>query len=365
MISSRQLMLIVALSRLSVIFVFMPVVTGADALQDAWLAVILATAAGALFGAAAAHLATRFPDDTFGTFARDVLGTIPGVVAATALGLFFYSLAIMRTRQLAFLLIATQLQQAPSWVFATTMILGAIYGTYLGPDAFGRAAEILFTLIVASILVGVVLLPIAVPMDVRLLQPVLARGLEPILEASINPAFWFASSAATVLFLAKYTVDVKQAVKSVVKGTLISGSTLLLMAVLATVSLGPQEARNQISPLVSMARIIYIRDAIERLDLLALNIWVLGLQFDAALFLLAATVILADAWAVKSNSMLLLLGAGGLVVASLKVFDLFMIRQALTPEITGIVTLVLHVGIIGLTLVIAIVRGKGYQRDDE
>ena len=365
MISSRQLMLIVALSRLSVIFVFMPVVTGADALQDAWLAVILATAAGALMGAATAHLATRFPDDTFGTFARDVLGTIPGVAAATAVGLFFYSIAIMRARQLAFLLIATQLQQAPSWVFATTVILGAIYGTYLGPDAFGRAAEMIFTLIVVSILLGVILLPIAVSLDIRLLQPVLARGLEPVLEAGINPAFWFASSAATVLVLAKYTVDVNQAVKSVVKGTLISGFTLLLMAVLATVSLGPHEAQNQISPLISMARIVFIPGFIERLDLVAINVWVLGLQFDAALFLLAGTVILADAWTVEPNVMLVPLGASGLVLGSIKALDLFLIRQALTPEVTGIAMLVLHVGIIGLTLLIAVVSGKGYQREDE
>ncbi|MFO8060771.1 MAG: GerAB/ArcD/ProY family transporter [Bacillota bacterium] len=365
MISSRQLMVIIALSRLSVIFVFMPVMTAANALQDAWIAVIVATAVGALLGALAAQLARRFPDDTYGTLARAVWGKIPGAAATVILGLLFYAIVLMRARQMAFLLIATELQQAPAWAFTSTLILGAIYGALLGPDALGRTAEILFTIIMASVLLGVVLLFAAAPVDLGLLRPVLARGLEPVLVASMNPVFWFASSAATVLVLTRYTVEVEQVTRAAVLAVIISGAVLLIMALLATVSLGPHEAQRQISPLISMARIIFIRGAVERLDLVALSIWVLGLNFDAALFLMTATILLADGLGLKFRPLLFSLGASALLLTSLRITDIFMIRRILDPLSTGVATLVVYVGLIGLTLAAAVLRGKGYDREDE
>lgn len=358
-ISARQLMLIVALSRISVIVIFLPVVTAADARQDAWIAAILAVGGGMALGAMAASLVRRFPGRTFACFARDVLGRVVGTGAALVLGLFFYALAVIRARQLALLVVTALFDRTPGWAIALTVLSAGLYGAFLGSDALGRAAEILITVIGASIVGGLALQFASGGVDFSLLLPILSRGIGPVLEATVVPIFWFATSALTVLVLTSVCAEPARAAGAVVKATLISGSVLVVVAATAIATFGPHEAQLQLSPVLSLARSVFLMGVAERLDVVLLNIWVLGVAFDIALFLFVSSLTLGDSLALGARSVLVVLAALGTVPVSLRSIDMFDIRRIFKPLPTGVTTLAIHVGLVGLTLLVALIRRKG------
>ena len=358
MISSRQLAIMIALSRISVITIFLPVVTAADARQDAWIAAMFATAGGLVVSLLPVMLADRFPGKSYGEYVKIVLGRGLGGVASLLLAAFYIALVVLRSRQLAFLLIASQLEEEPGWIFAATTVLVGSYGAYLGADGLGRAAEVFLTVVAFSIVVGLLLVFISVPIDLGLLQPVLYRGWEPVLEASINPIFWFATSGAVVLVLSKYCVDHRGIVKAVLAGTAISGVTLTVMALTATVTLGPMEARAQLSPVLSLSRTVFIEGVIERLDELLMSVWIAGVAFDVAVFMLVASMLISDAHKVTARKVVLLAGSLAIFLASLRVTDVFIIRRILQPIWTGYAMVAVHGCLIGGVLLVAALRGQ-------
>lgn len=362
MISSRQLLFIVLLSRVSVITIFLPVVTSARALQDAWIAAALATVVGALAVSLSVFLARRFPTQGYGSYVQRILGAPIGKTLALILAVFYFALAALRARQLGFLLIASQLEQAPGWIFSVTTVGVGLYGAYLGADTLGRAAEVLVTVVGATIVFGVVMVLASVTPEAGYLMPVLARGWRPVLEASVNPVFWFAVSGSVVLVLAHRCVDQEGLLRAVVWGIILSGIVLMLIAVLATVTFGPHEAQKQLSPMLSLSRTMYIEGSLERLDALLMSIWVAGVTFDTALYLMASFMTVSDAFEVRYERLLIPLGLAGAGLASLRVVDVFLIREILSPAPTGVAFIGLQGVLIAFVLLVAVFRGQDDRR---
>ena len=359
LISARQLMLMILVARISVMVIFLPVVTSGDARQDAWIAAILATLAGSLFGALMASLAMRFPGKSFGSFAQDVLGDVLGRAVAFPVALTLYGVAVMRSRVLALVIITEVMRETPGWVFGLSILVAAVYGSTLGPDTMGRAAEAIFTIVMGSIVAGVALVLISRAGPVTSLKPVLERGIGPVLEATVNPIFYFATSAATVLALGKYCTEPRRLRRAVVAGILVSGVVLVTMAALVVTILGPHSAGHRLSPVLALARVVFFEGVMERLDLFLIAIWVLGLAFEVTLLLLSSSIILGDTLGLSFRHVAVALALVAVVPLSLRVTTLFDYRQVITPELTGPVTLIVYVGLVGLVFVVALIRGKG------
>lgn len=362
-ISSRQIFFMIAISRISVIVVFLPVVTLTDVLQDAWISAGLATAAAMLLGGFVSLLVPRFPGRSFSGSARETLGNVLGALAGLCVGLLYYAAALVRTRTLSFLLVTSTLPEAPSPLLAALALLVSSYGAYLGPDAMGRTAELLFTLIIASILVGFIVLFISPGNpDLLLIEPVLSRGFGPVLEASLNPFFWFLLSAGTVLALGKYCIDPKAIPRHIAGAMLLAGAALVSITLAALVYLGPHQARDQFSPVLSLARVAFVPGVVERLDLVVTNMWVLGVVFDVTVLLLVSSVILGDALGVRIPAMTTFLTVLGIVTVSLRSTDPFFFRRVLDPKPITAIALA-FTGLVGLVFLVSLIRGKGGKED--
>ncbi|GEM_PF-1230685 len=365
MISTRQLGIIVALSRVSVITVFLPVITAADARQDAPIAAVVSTLGGVLLTLPAVALAVRFPGTSYGGFARRVLGKPLGILASVLLAGFFLVLVVLRARQLAFLLIASQLELAPSWIFAGTVVLVGGYGASLGGDSLGRMAEILLTLVVGSIVVGLSLAFLSVPIDFRYLRPIMHRGWGPVLYASLNPIFWFVTSGSVVLALSAYCPDHRRIPRAVMAAIVGSGVVLVAMAIGATIIFGPEKAQGQLSPALSLARIVFVHGVIERMDALLMSVWVAGVTFDAALFTLVSVVTLSDATRISPKYVLIAIVSIGFILAVQRFVDIFLIRRLVDPVYTTWAAVLVHVLMVGGTLLVAVITGRrGAGNDD-
>ena len=364
MISARQLIFIIALSRIPAIAVFMPVITSANALQDAWFSVILAITGGIFTGALAALVAMRFPYQSLGSLAKISLGKVFGVAAALIFGLYFYFLALARTRELSLLLVSTLLPNTPTWILAITILIAVIYGVILGADTLGRSAEILLTIVGGTILIGFLLLFISGTEGVSLLRPVLSRGIQPVAVAAVQPTFEFANSAGTILALGKFCRRPGGMLKAVTLATIISGIILFALTVVVIITLGPHEAQRQLSPMLSLARTVFITGVFERIDLLLASIWVLGVIFEVTLFFFTASVILSDGLGLTLQNTAIPLFVLGIAPVSLRYTDIFTFFEIFAPLPSGIAVLFIHVSLVGLVLLAAVLRGKGGKNEN-
>jgi spore germination protein (amino acid permease) len=355
-ISGRQLMLMVALSRFTVMIVFLPVVTTGTAGRDAWLAAILAVLGGMVVGALAAVLSARFPGQSLGGFARAAAG-IPGLVFAVIVAGYYFFIAVAETRLLSMLIITVNLPRTPGWAVALPILLVAVYGAALGPDTLGRSSEALITLLLASLGLALLLLLASKQADPAWLRPVLARGLRPVLSSTVNPILWFSISAGSVLALGKYC-EPNRLVKSVLMGTAISGAILVTMAAFTVMTLGAGEAVDQLSPLLAVARTVFFEGLAERIDVLLLNVLMIGAIFDVTLFLLVAAVILSDVFRVRGRTIVIVLGLLAVAPLAYRRVTIFQVLKLFDVTASGIMLATVYVALVGLLLIIAIVRGK-------
>lgn len=364
MISARQLAIIIALSRIPVLGVFMPVMTLADARQDAWFSAIMAVGGGIILGGMAALLAMRFPYQSLGSLAKISLGKYLGVGAALIFGLYFYLLSLSRARELSLLIVSTILPNTPGWVFGVTILIAALYGVLLGADTLGRSAEMLLTIVVITIFSGFVLLFISGTEGISLLRPVLSRGIQPVAVAAVHPSFEFANSAATVLALGKFCRRPGGMSRAVTAAILFSGFVKISLVVVVLITLGPLEAQQQLSPMLTVARTVYIPGIFERIDLLLVSIWVLGVIFEVTLYFFAASVVLADGLGLTRGKLAVPLFFIGLIPVSLRFIDLFDFIQFWGPLSTGIIILTIHIFLVGLVLIVSVLRGKGGKNEN-
>jgi spore germination protein KB len=222
-----------------------------------------------------------------------------------------------------------------------------------------RAAEIIFTVVIVSIATGVLLLFMSGMGPLTNLKPVLERGWGPVFEAALTPIFFFATTSAMVLAFGKYVTEPSRMRRAVVAGLLIAGALLTSLSILAITSLGPHHVGRELTPLLALAKNVYIPGVIERSDLLLLGIWMLGVVFDVTVLLLAASIILGDAFGVSFRYVALALFFVGVPAVSLRVTDLITLPKVFAPLPAAIVTLAIYIGVVGLVYGAALVRGKG------
>lgn len=77
-IANRQLFYILFMMRTTLAIAFLPVMTSADALQDAWLAAGVAFFGAAVLVCVIGGLAIRFPRETLVEYSQKLLGKWPG-----------------------------------------------------------------------------------------------------------------------------------------------------------------------------------------------------------------------------------------------------------------------------------------------
>lgn len=357
-ISARQLMLIVALIRVSAILVLLPVVQVGDARQDAWIASIVSTLASCLVAALSASLAMKFPGKSLGQFSKEILGPTLGMIATALVALSLYILCLARTLTVSLVVISQFMPKTPGWAIAVPMLATAFYGAILGPDAIGRSAEIVFTFLAGILILGVGLVYVSKAGPTTGLKPMLARGFGPVLAASVSPTFLGAVSGSIVLAIGRFTRKPSGLLKAVVAGLLISGGFLLVLTVLVLTTIGHQQAQQSLTPLLVVASSIFIEGVLERSDLLLLAAWILGVTFDVTVLLMSSSILIGDALSQSWRTVAVVLFLLGVLPVSHRFTDVFIMRELNSVLVTGTWTLVVYVGAVGLVFVAALLKKR-------
>jgi spore germination protein KB len=256
------------------------------------------------------------------------------------------------------------MERTPVWVIGLVVFGVGLYGAHLGSDTLARIAPIFLGLQVSYFVFGWLMLGFSDTWDYSYLLPLLPVGILPTAEAAVVSTFWFASSALVVLALGADCSEEVRITGVVVRAHLISGLIALIWLVVILSMMGPIQAEFEGSPLYALSKVVFIRGILERADLLLYSSWVMGVSLEVGTYLLASILILSDVLGVGPRQVWVFCAVLSLGAAIPTVPGLFRLAAVFTPQPIGGVLVVLHVGLVGGTLLVSRIRSVGGLTDE-
>ena len=281
-IANRQLWFLLFLMRSTIILAYLPVLTSADALQDAWISAIVTLFGSQIFILLIALLATKFPDKTIIQYSQLLLGYWPGKLFSLVFLWLFLQLSVVDIRIYSEVLITGFLPQTPIIFISGIMVFAATICVQQGIEVLGRTADVLFILFVFR-LVGVVLVPLG-EFDIHNLQPVFVRGWGPVLRGALTPIALI-SQAWVLGILTPATLTPKKVIKTAMTAEGASLAILILVAIITIGVLSPQEGARATFPLLTLIRSVQITYFLQRMEVLVIFSWGFGLFISVSTFL--------------------------------------------------------------------------------
>ena len=273
-IANRQLFFILFMMRTTVTIAFLPVLTSADAAQDAWLAAIVSFLGSALVVVFIAVLGSRYPKETMVQYGTRLIGIWPAKLVFAVVLWALLVIAATDVRIYGEVLVTGFLVQTPIAFIIGAMVFVAAVAAWCGIEVIARVADTLFSLFIIMLVLSLsMVLPLV---EIKNLQPVLARGLGPVVRGSITPT----AIAAQMLVLTVLTPSLKrpQKVTSVAIWALLGSSLVLVLIAVITVGiLGPSQAVRSVFPFYALVRSIEVTEFIQRIQVLPMFAWGFGL----------------------------------------------------------------------------------------
>lgn len=273
-ISNRQLMTVLFMMRTTVVISFFPLLTTGSAAQDAWAAGLVAGLLLTLAAWGVAGLAAKYPQLTVVAYSRMLLGRFLGTVVSLVISWHFTLIAATDIRIYAELMRVAFMPNTPIWFTILAMVFLASLAAWFGIEPIGRAADAFLPFFVAFI--ALTLLGAAPSFSVANLQPVLARGLGPILSGVWTP-LGIGLQWISVGMLFPLLTPENRRVRSVILAAVLSSAVLVVIAVAIVGVLGVDLGSKSLFPFLKMARSVRPTRTIERIEILGTVAWGLGL----------------------------------------------------------------------------------------
>jgi spore germination protein KB len=272
-IANRQLFYILFMMRTTAVIAFLPVLTSADAAQDAWLAAIFTCLGTALIALLVAGLGTRFPEQTAVQYGQELLGPWPGKIPALILLWAFLVIAATDTRIYGEMLVTSFLTETPLAFLIGVMVITAAIGAREGIEVLARVADVIFPLFVLMLSLSL-LLPLPAFRAFNL-EPVLARGLGPVLRATITPVAVGAQLLVMTELIPNLTTP-RLATRTALWAMVGTGFVLVLVALVTVGILGPDFGSRSPFPFYTLTRAIEISEYLQRVEAPIILAWGLG-----------------------------------------------------------------------------------------
>ena len=287
-IANRQLLFMLFMMRTTVVIAFLPVLTSADALQDAWASAIVSFFTSAMLVLVIGGLGIQFPELTIVEYAQKLIGKWPG--RAICLIIIWALLVIVATdtRIYAEALITGFLTETPLPFIVFAMVIAGSIAAYSGLEVIGRAADLLFPIFISAILLSLIF---AIPEFTLLkwnLEPVLARGVGPVLRGALVPTIIIAQYLCLTMVIPA-TNQPKKALGTALWALAGSTAVLTLVALAVTAILGPDRGSRSIFPFFTLVRTLQISEFLERVEILALFAWGFGIFIGVSVFMYCGT----------------------------------------------------------------------------
>lgn len=273
-IANRQLFNIFFIMRTTIVISILPVLTAGQAKQDAWLAAVITFFSSAIIVWLLGRLALNFPDQNIIQYSEDLLGKWPcRLLSPFYLGLFLL-MGFTDLRTYGEVLQTVFLPEPPLIVILGSMAFVAVMVCYAGLEPLGRMADLIFPVFTLAVLFTL-FFPVS-EADFSSLQPVLYQGWRPVLFAALTPTA-FAAQYANLVILVPSVNQPRKTLGAALNSLLWASVVLILAAVIVVAVLGADEGAHATFPVFKMIRALRLSEFLERVEIITIFPWGLGL----------------------------------------------------------------------------------------
>jgi spore germination protein KB len=256
---------------------------GIGAGKDAWMVVLLIGMLGLFLIFMYTQIAKMYPNQNFSEILQDVLGKKLTSPLLLLYCVYFYSQATYNFFEFGALIKLTTLQQTPLIVVLYIFAFVMIYILSLGFEVLARTAEVLTPYVIIFLISIYIFTLLSGEFDFTALQPVLGKGIQPVLEeAVIQIGFPFGELILFLMFW-QYIENQHKIRKTALLAVGLSIVMLLLSLITMISVLGPDLTAKAEIPLLETILAINIADIIINLDSFAVFIMFIGGFYKTAL----------------------------------------------------------------------------------
>lgn len=255
--------------------------------RDAWLAFLIAGISGLLLALFITLLSSSYPNFNLFQIGEAVMGRFLGKFLVLAYSSFFIIMCSIAIRKFASFMVASFMPYTPLEVLSVIMVAMAMFAIYNGLEVIGRVSEVVFILIVTSLIV-IIILSIQ-ELNFRDILPVVDSGTLPVFRGSIVFFAW----TGEVFFLAMLYPHLNcpgQAWKAGLIAVSIVSFFLIAGAMITESYFGFQLTSRLLFPLLTYVRVIGLAAFWERIDALVILIWVAGIYIRASFVLYITSI---------------------------------------------------------------------------
>lgn len=264
--------------------------------QDTWITIFPAVLIGALNVWVMIVLSNRYPGQTIIQYSSQILGKWPGKFLGFYFLYYWINFDFIILNQHVQFINTVFLMRTPSIVVSLTLALLCGIAVYMGIESIARCNEYL-SLLIFALLIPLLLLMLA-ESDPERLRPVMSKGIVPVLQASIFPVAYL-GQFVILGWLLPYLNQPKKAAK-VSFISLFIISCLFCMTVLPLIMVFGPLARKLAFPILSVIQYIGIKGSFERLEALAVAIWVMGCFVKVSLTFFIVCLSISHLFDIKS-----------------------------------------------------------------
>ncbi|HEO8421153.1 TPA: GerAB/ArcD/ProY family transporter [Yersinia enterocolitica] len=262
------------------------VVLGITAKEDAWITVLLSTFTGLIITSFFLNINELVPSKNLFEIIEYGFNRFLAIPITLVYTLYFFYLAARTIRDFGEITSTFILPLTPIEIIVITLMFIIGYILYLGIEILGRTTEIFTPYSALFLLLLIIFLFASENISFTKIQPVLARGILPVIE-SMFPIEVSRPYGELIVMTCVFPhiSNLKIRKKSVIYSVAVSGILLTIATLIITLSLGITTASRATFPLLSTTRLISIGNFLERIDALAVFIIMLGIVIKSSVFI--------------------------------------------------------------------------------
>ncbi|MED1472794.1 GerAB/ArcD/ProY family transporter [Bacillus salipaludis] len=278
---------------------------GANAKQDAWIAILLGLAGGLIVFFIHYRLFLFYPELILTSYIQKIVGKWPGRIITLFYIIYFIYITARVLRDFGELLVTTVYTNTPLFVINTLMILTIIYGIHKGLEVIARVGQIYFGIVYFMAIIGFFLIIFSGLIHFEFLKPILENGWKPIFKAFLPETLTYPFGEILVFTMIYPFVNEPKKIKFVcIGGMILSGINITITVIITISTIGPELYARSNFPLLTTVSRIQMSSFMERLDILFMLYLIIGGFFKISLFFYAAVAGTADLFQFKKKEKL-------------------------------------------------------------
>ncbi|MDK2820289.1 MAG: spore germination protein [Clostridia bacterium] len=287
-ISARQLFFILVLIRFVPVMLLCTYSYTLKTVQIAWLNDVLGVALSLLYLYLFVRLCKGFKDKTIIEYLESNLGPVFGKIIGIILVIHFFIIAASDARDMGETFTTTIMPETPIIVFILIIVFLGANAARNGLEVIARISEFTVPIILLFLFITISLNYKFI--DVKNLKPFyFPQGFSELVQPTGSILSLYIGEFIIVGMIFPYLNKMQKCSKSVILATLFTGVLFVILCIDMIVIFGPTFKTLSI-PILSLAKLIFIANFIERIEGIVILSWVLGSAIKIALFLWATAV---------------------------------------------------------------------------